>query len=407
MRLLIVFCIIAVLGGAQAGIKESWAELVDSLQGLGSHAVEKLKELAGTLSDATLQKLIDGLQTGKQFKRSSIKESWAELVDSLQGLGSHAIDKLKELAGTLSDATLQKLIDGLQTGKQFKRSSIKESWAELVDSLQGLGSHAIDKLKELAGTLSDATLQKIIDGLQKDKQRRDVDADYELLKQKLKEKLGDKYAELEKILAPHSDKLKELLGKYGSTIKGLIEKIKAHPNVDEIKAVIQKVLGLVGITRREIDFVARNAAKDLVDKYIDQLKQLLKDLLSKDQEARLRRDLGKNIADFFQPHINKINDLVKQIGSTTTDHAKNLWQNLHDSASDLKDKLSGHVDQLKEHGQTLVGHGKDAVSALQESVTDILNSTFQNMVGTLKDAIDTGKDAIDTVGAHVDGAVGN
>jgi len=285
------------------------------------------------------------------------------------------------------------------------QAGVQETWQDLLNSLQGLGQHALDKLKELSGTLSNATLDKLIAALQKDKTKRDVDADYEALKQKLKEKLGDKYAELEKILAPHSDKIKELLGKYGATIKGLIEKIKGHPNVDEIKAIVAKVLGLVGITRREIDLVARNAAKDLVDKYIQQLKDLLQGMLKPEHEARLRRDLGQKITDFFKPHINKINDLVQQIGSTTTNHAQNLWQNLQDSASDLKDKLSGHVDQLKEHGQTLVGHGKDAVNALKDSVTDILNSTFQNMVGTLKDAIDNGKDAINVVGEHVAGAV--
>merc|ERR1711979_111734 len=193
-------------------------------------------------------------------------------------------------------------------------------------------------------------------------------------------------------------KLKALLGKYGDVVKGLIEKIKAHPDLDKIKEVANNLLALVGITKREVDLVARSAVKDLVDKYVEQLKELLKDMLTPAQEARLRRDLGQKITDFFKPHIDKINNLVQQIGSASKDHATNLWQNLQDSASDLNDKLT-------EHGQTLVGHGKDAVNALKDSVTDILNSTFQNMVGTLKDAIDTGKDAINVVGEHVNGAV--
>jgi len=285
------------------------------------------------------------------------------------------------------------------------QAGVQETWQDLLDSLKGLGQHALDKLNEMAGHLSNATLDKLIEALQKDKQKRDLDEDWNKIIAALKAKLGDKYAELEKILAPHADKLKALLGKYGDVVKGLIEKIKAHPDLDKIREVANNLLALVGITKREVDLVARSAVKDLVDKYVEQLKELLKDMLTPAQEARLRRDLGQKITDFFKPHIDKINDLVQQIGSASKDHATNLWQNLQDSASDLKDKLSGHVDKLKEHGQTLVGHGKDAVNALKDSVTDILNSTFQNMVGTLKDAIDTGKDAINVVGEHVNGAV--
>merc|ERR1712020_699128 len=207
----------------------------------------------------------------------------------------------------------------------------------------------------MAGHLSNATLDKLIEALQKDKQKRDLDEDWNKIIAALKAKLGDKYDELAKILAPHADKLKAL------------------PDLDKIKEVANNLLALVGITKREVDLVARSAVKDM---------------LTPAQEARLRRDLGHKITDFFKPHIDKINNLVQQIGSASKDHATNLWQNLQDSASDLKDKLSGHVDKLKEHGQTLVGHGKDAVNALKDSVTDILNSTFQNMVGTIKDAID-------------------
>merc|ERR1712050_197078 len=285
------------------------------------------------------------------------------------------------------------------------QAGIQETWKDLLDSLKGLGQHALDKLNEMSGHLSNATLDKLIEALQKDKQKRDLDEDWNKIIAALKAKLGDKYDELAKILAPHADKLKALLGKYGDVVKGLIEKIKAHPDLDKIKEVANNLLALVGITKREVDLVARSAVKDLVDKYVEQLKDLLKDMLTPAQEARLRRDLGQKITDFFKPHIDKINNLVQQIGSASKDHATNLWQNLQDSASDLKDKLSGHVDKLKEHGQTLVGHGKDAVNALKDSVTDILNSTFQNMVGTLKDAIDTGKDAINVVGEHVNGAV--
>merc|ERR1712050_492308 len=276
------------------------------------------------------------------------------------------------------------------------QAGVQETWQDLLDSLKGLGQHALDKLNEMAGHLSNATLDKLIEALQKDKQKRDLDEDWNKIIAALKAKLGDKYDELAKILAPHADKLKALLGKYGDVVKGLIEKIKEVAN---------NLLALVGITKREVDLVARSAVKDLVDKYVEQLKELLKDMLTPAQEARLRRDLGQKITDFFKPHIDKINNLVQQIGSASKDHAANLWQNLQDSASDLKDKLSGHVDKLKEHGQTLVGRGKDAVNALKDSVTDILNSTFQNMVGTIKDAIDTGKDAINVVGEHVNGAV--
>jgi len=285
------------------------------------------------------------------------------------------------------------------------QAGVQETWQDLLDSLKGLGQHALDKLNEMAGHLSNATLDKLIEALQKDKQKRDLDEDWNKIIAALKAKLGDKYDELAKILAPHADKLKALLGKYGDVVKGLIEKIKAHPDLDKIKEVANNLLALVGITKREVDLVARSAVKDLVDKYVEQLKELLKDMLTPAQEARLRRDLGQKITDFFKPHIDKINNLVQQIGSASKDHATNLWQNLQDSASDLKDKLSGHVDKLKEHGQTLVGHGKDAVNALKDSVTDILNSTFQNMVGTIKDAIDNGKDAINVVGEHVNGAV--
>jgi len=287
------------------------------------------------------------------------------------------------------------------------QAGVQETWQDLLNSLKGLGQHALDKLNEMAGTLSNATLDKLIEALQKDKavSKRGLDEDWNKIIATLKAKLGDKYAELAKVLAPHADKLKALLGKYGAIVKGLIEKIKAHPNVAQIKEIAKKILGLVGITKREVDLVARSAVKDLVDKYVEQLKALLKDLLTPAHEARLRRDLGQKITDFFKPHIDKINGLVQQIGSASKEHATNLWQNLQDSASDLKDKLSGHVDKLKEHGQTLVGHGKDAVNALKDSVTDILNSTFQNMVGTIKDAIDNGKDAINVVGEHVNGAV--
>jgi len=287
------------------------------------------------------------------------------------------------------------------------QAGVQETWQDLIDSLKGLGDHALDKLKEMAGSLSNGTLDKLIAALQTNKDTKRA-INLEELKQKLKEKFGEKYAELEALLAPYGDKIKGLLEKYGILLKGLINKIVNSDSIDKVKEYIEKIKNLTGLTKRSIELTSRDAAKDLLDKYLEQLKELFENefkdkLVAEVTGARLRRDVGQSIADFFKPHIDKINGLVQQIGSTTTDHAKNLWQNLQDSAADLKDKLSGHVDTLKEHGQTLVGHGKDAVDALQQSVTDILNSTFQNMVGTIKDAIDTGKDAIDTVGNHVAG----
>jgi len=291
----------------------------------------------------------------------------------------------------------------------YADSTIGDSWQQLLDHLKGLGDHALDKLKEIAGTLSNGTLEKLIAALKKDKDAK-RGLDLEEIKQQLKDKFGEKYAELEALLAPYGDKLKDLLSKYGTILKGLIEKIKNSDSIEKVKELIEKIKSLTGLTKRSFELTTREAKNELLDKYLEQLKELFekefKDkLIAEVMGTRLRRDLGEKITSFFKPHVDKLTNMVQQAGNAAKDHAQNLWQNIQDSATDLQGKLQVHLDQMKEHGQTLVGHGKDAVDALQQSIKDILNQTFQNMVGTVIDGINTGKDAIDTVGNHIDNAV--
>jgi len=139
-----------------------------------------------------------------------------------------------------------------------------------------------------------------------------------------------------------------------------------------------------------------------------QMRSIEDDIVNEINNAATKRakgELGKKIAEFFKPHIAKIQQHIQNLGDAAKDHATNIHETLKGHVNTLVEKLQPHVEKMKEHGNTLIGHGNNAVDALKSAVTDILNETFKNMAGTIKDAINTGKDAVTTVTDHVSGAI--
>ncbi|XP_074653550.1 uncharacterized protein LOC141907711 [Tubulanus polymorphus] len=391
---------------ADLNLRETWNELVGHVKGLGQHAIAKLKETAQHVSNETLQKLINALSNGDTSslgKRdlADVKETWADLVNHLKGLGQHTIDKLKEMSSTVSSATLAKLIDALKTGQGVvaKKRELDDDIEELLMKLKSKFPQVAEKLQQLKDKYP-VVAEEVLSRYQELKDKLPVVVEKVL---EIQSKLADK-------LQGHADNLKNVVGKATDQLKDILDQIKNGDARNKLASIFGKVKSTIGLAKREIDLVARQVEKEFLESYINELQtELLKQmpsLVSKRDAEEFRRAAGNKFKDFFNPHIQKIKEHIDNLGKLTNNHAGNVKAAVKDHLNQLQTKLQVHVDQMKQHGQTIVGHGKNAVDALKGAVTDILLDTFVKMSGTTIDAIGTIKDAIVVVTDHVIDAAG-
>lgn len=259
--------------------------------------------------------------------------------------------------------------------------ALKEQFNQLLNKLKEIGMGALATAAQQALDAGKESLSQLLEQLQNVNPlgKRFLPAT---------DKVAEIYGKIKDAIETNVDHAKQLYGEAIDKLKDIIANAKEIDVVDKVKEWKDKISSLIAGHKRATRMIEARLVHQVASAF-----------------PVYRRDVGQSIADFFKPHIDKINEVLGNVGDAAKDHANNLWNTIKDHANTLGDKLQGHVDKLKEHGNTLIGHGTDAVNALKESVTDILNQTFQNMVGTIKDSIDTGKDAINTVGEHVNGAV--
>merc|ERR1711893_94382 len=99
------------------------------------------------------------------------------------------------------------------------------------------------------------------------------------------------------------------------------------------------------------DLIGKAKEVDVVDK-LNQFKDKITSLISGHKRAMraieaemvhnvalafpvYRRDLGQKIADFFKPHINKIQDTLSKIGDAAKGHATNILDTLKENSNKL------------------------------------------------------------------------
>jgi len=398
-----------VVGGQSAqaadlNLRETWDELVSHVKGLGQHAVSKMKELANHVSNETLQMMINALGSGDtnptlRKRQLELKDTWLDLVNHLKGLSQHAVDKLKEMANTVSSATLAKLIESLKTGNNvaLKKREIFEDIEQVVAKLKARYPKYAAKIQELKDRYP--------------KVAEEVLSRYEELKERLPVvvvKVLDLQKQVTDRLQGHADKLKDILGKSANQIKDIIEQAKNGGAKAKLAEIFGKIKATVGLTKRNIDFVAREIENDLAGRFINEFEDYLRDQVpgvvgGRDTE-KIRRATKNQFTDFFKPHIEKLKQHVDNIGKTASSHAGNIHTTLKGHITELQGKLQGHVDEMKGHGQKMVGHGKNAVTALKNAVTQILGQTFIDMAGTTMDALGTISSAVGVIAEHVAGA---
>ncbi|XP_061194211.1 uncharacterized protein LOC133202411 [Saccostrea echinata] len=95
--------------------------------------------------------------------------------------------------------------------------------------------------------------------------------------------------------------------------------------------------------------------------------------------------VGQGLANFFQPHVQALQQLVGGVGESLKQTASAFQTSLTSGA---------HGDAIAQSSAQIAQHGQNALSALKDAVTDILQQTLTNMQPHIVNVLSNGAQAL-------------
>ncbi|XP_052058793.1 uncharacterized protein LOC127699097 [Mytilus californianus] len=266
----------------------------------------------------------------------------------------------------------------LAVGSQgFLLDDLKETFHKVGDAFTAtfhtvgeqakqVGTSLLGSLKEQGSSLLGQTVQSLLLGGMQALQNTQVtpagskrNLEAQILEAELKSILADKLGKYQTTFNSAIDTLTKLGALSHSTdptklVEAVDEIVHSHNTVSNklLKELIQEIQQSLG---KSLNLNKRNALTDLLGQ------------------------VGQNLAQFFQPHLEAAKNLVNGLGTV-----------VKQTGTDVGPAIQPHVDALKTSGAALLQHGQNALAALKDAVTDVLHQTLVNIKPHLVNVVQHG-----------------
>lgn len=392
-------------------VKEAWANIKDFFSELGENVKEIFTRLWDNVKE-NAQIVIDFLKEAW----NGIKDFFGELIEGVKEVFGNLWDHVKEGFSNLLDAvkniwnTIKDFFSGLI-------DNIKEIFSSLWEDIKDGVSKAIDAVKDAWGKVKDffKELGEDIKNIMKELWDHLVTW-FEDLIGKIKDTVADIWDSVKTLVSDIIDNVKELFSNIGDFLKELWDNVTGFFSdvLDKAKGVISDVWDAVsGFFSDVIDKL-----KEVFDSVTEWFKDLIDTVTSSIEElfngiVEWINNIWDTIKGFFEEAIAFIEEkvgaiwdaiktafediweaaknLVKDVLDGVVDFFKNLWEKVTDGVKGVIDRVKEAFANIKDH---FLDVGEDIVKGIWEGIKGAAGWVFDKVSGFVSDMVDKVKDKL-------------